>query len=652
MAKIVIVQNIFLLVWACAVLVCGSSFESLDFELTDICADINLDVLDVFYSDHSDILDSLLRDDVQNDDSSAWQSVLQEEQALESPCALDPPGPSNAVNTVGGNEDSSASASAYLSLPNTNTSSNSNSSTGSSIFSVQVQPLVGSAKRACDRVEKEDQEQKMAKVQKTKTTATATEANTALMDEAEVCMAVEKFNRFFGDDTNISGYMPQGMLRFAEDLTQRGLASTHFSKIVELCTASEQWLGHDVFWRMLMFFVDTMPLEVATSNRLEDKKTVVLRNRTSKNPLSECARQHISNTIAKCRGAERIEIQSSLSFLESRGAADVPTILKWLLHHVKIECVGISCDLTEAGMSSAVLGRQVEALSKEWRGNSVHIDSLALYFRVAQYMTAAEILKESLWVTVLKMHFIDAILCQDDTRNQALKALLVHCPTLEQLSVFGPNIGIDHIQTIAAMLPQLVLLEVEFLTLNKLELSQKNVKEAIPVFPGLKILKLVQTYNYSDAGMEKFMRLFSSLENVQISAIDVASPLIDVLSTMRLLRSLEIVNGSLPIETTEYLLEKLPSLECLSVGVKDLDCKLAHALSKCTRMHTLKLRGKYTPGFLASLLQPSPLMSTLKVLSVCRNAGPSYRKSNFSAEDKHSKKTAMKKFGCAVEIKH
>ncbi|KAI5189524.1 hypothetical protein NECID01_0547, partial [Nematocida sp. AWRm77] len=91
---------------------------------------------------------------------------------------------------------------------------------------------------------------------------------------------------------------------------------------------------------------------------------------------------------------------------------------------------------------------------------------------------------------------------------------------------------------------------------------------------------------------------------------------------------------------------------CLSVGVKELGNKLVHALSRCTGMHTLILRGNYTAGFFSSLLQASPLMSTLEALSVCRNTVSCNKKDSLSAEDKRSKKDAMKKFGCIVETRY
>ncbi|KAI5192484.1 hypothetical protein NECID01_1951 [Nematocida sp. AWRm77] len=512
------------------------------------------------------------------------------------------------------------------------------------------------AKRIHEEVEKEDGEQKVSKKQNTNTntTATATETNTALMDETEVCMAIEEFGRYFGKDTKVNVRLAPDMLEFANDLAQRGLTSAHSREIVELCIASEKWRGHNVFWRMLLFFVDTMSLEIATSSRLEDKKTVVLRNRKIREkPLSECTDIHIWRTIAKFRGAERMEMQCSLGILEGRDTADVLGVFRWLLHHVKIECVGITCDLTEVGMNRVVIGRQVEALSKERRGSRLRIDTLALHFNFAQYMAAAEIVKECPWVTVLKMHFIGNDPSQDDDGIRVLEALLLHCPALEQLCVFEVSIGVEHIRTIAAMLPHLVLLELELLSLGTLVLGQKEEEEAIPVLPGLKTLKLPNMYNYySCAGIEKLVELFPNLEDVQIPSRYVTTPLISALSKLSLLRSLETVNGFLPIETIEYLLEKISSLECLSVGVNKLDNNLAQVLSKCTGMHTLNLRGIYISGFLASLLQPSPLMNTLKVLSVWKNSGTSYRRSNFSAEDLSSKDTAMENFKCAVEIRY
>ncbi|KAI5191551.1 hypothetical protein NECID01_1501 [Nematocida sp. AWRm77] len=601
----------------CTLLVCSANIDSLDFELID---------------------------DIQNDDSDVRQSVLQEEQTLESSYGLDMSVLSNAVNTVGVDEEVSASAS--LSLPST--------STTTAISSVQVQPSAGSAKRVCDRAVKEDGKQRRRKRQKTNTTtSTATETNTALMGETEVRIAIEKFNKYFEKDTKISSYMPRGMLELANNLGVRGLTSVHSREIVELCTASEEWLGNDVFWRMLLFFVNTMSLEVVELNRLEDKKTVVLRDRIRDKPFYECVDRYIRYVVAKFRGAERIEMQCSLGILEDRGTADVLGVLRWLLHHVKIECIEITCDLTEMGMSSTMFGRQVEALSKEWRGTRVRIDSLALHFGLAQYMAAAEIINLCSWITVLKMHFINAVLCQDDDRKQVLETLLLHCPAIEHLSVFGLHIRVEHIRTIVSMLPQLVLLEVGLLSLEKLALGLEEEKEFGLVFSGLKTLKIQNIYSfYSDTGMEKFVELFPNLEGVQIPSRYVTTPLIDVLSSLRFLRSLEIVNGSLSTKTIEYLLGKLPTLEWLSVGVKYLDNKLAHALSKCTAMHTLMLRGRYIPGFLGSLLQPSSLMTTLKVLCVWRYSGASVRRGNLSAEDKYIKKAAIKKFGCAVEINH
>ncbi|KAI5192894.1 hypothetical protein NECID01_2123 [Nematocida sp. AWRm77] len=513
------------------------------------------------------------------------------------------------------------------------------------------------AKRMHEEAEKKDGEQRVDKRQKTNTNTSTTaampsETNTALMDETEAClMIVEDFNRFFGKDTKVMSLMLKDMAEFSNDLAQRALTSAYSSKIVELCTASEKWRGHNVFWRMLTFFMDTLSLEIVELNRLEDKKTAVLRKRkTSGKLLSEYRREYIYRSIAKCQGSLRMEMQCNLNVLEGRDTADVLGVLRWLLYHVKIECVGITCDLTEAGMNRVVLGRQMEALTKEWRGCSLRIDSLSLRFNLAQYKDAAVVVKEFSWITVLKIHFIATDPWETGDTNQALKALLLHCSALEQLSVFGVPVSVEHIRTIAEILPQLVLLEVEFLTLKKLALGLEEKNEAMPVFPGLKTLKLLNMYNYSCAGIEKFVELFPNLKAVQISSRYVTTSLIDALSILRLLRSLETVNGLLPIETIEYLLERLPSLECLSVGVYNLDSKLAHALSKYTGMQTLKLRGKYTSGFFASLLQPSPLMNTLKALSVYRHSGSSYR-DNFSAEDKDSKKTAMENFRCVVETR-
>ncbi|KAI5191873.1 hypothetical protein NECID01_1678 [Nematocida sp. AWRm77] len=631
----------------CTVLVHSTGIESLDFELISevdmTCADINPDN---FYSDYSGTPISLPRANLQNDASSSQQSVLQEEQALNSSCSLDVPALSNAVNTVDANEGFSAFSSASLPLPSTSTGTG--AGTASSISSVQVQSSAISGKRACGTTKKARKRQKT-----NTTTSTAAEANTALMDETEVCIAIEEFNQYFGKDIKVLCYISQDTNKFAEDLAQRGLASVHSREIMNQCMAPEKWLGHSVFWRMLVVFMDAMSLELAASNRLEDKKTIILRNRKIRGkPLSECTREHIRYVIAKYQGTERMEMQCSLGILEDRGTANVLFVLRWLLYHVNIQCIGISCDLTEAGMTSKVLGRQIAPLTKEWRGSRVRIDSLALRFSLAQYKDAAVILKECPWVTVLKMHFIiDADSRETGVINQVLKGLLLHCPALEQLSIVGVRVSVGHIRTIAALHPQLVLLEVELLSLKKLELGQKNEKESMLVFPGLKTLKILSLYNYySYTAIEKFMRLFSSLKNVQIPSRYVTTPLIDTLSSMRLLRSLETVNGLLSTETVEYLLEKLPTLECLSVGVKELGNKLAHVLSKCTGMHSLNLRGRYTPGFLASLLQPSPLMNTLKLLNVWKNSGASYRRGKFSAEDLSSKEAAMKNFSCAVEI--
>ncbi|KAI5192941.1 hypothetical protein NECID01_2140 [Nematocida sp. AWRm77] len=449
---------------------------------------------------------------------------------------------------------------------------------------------------------------------------------------------------------------PTGMPEFSKDLAQRGLTSVCSREIVEQCTASEHWLGHNMFWRMLMFFVDTLSLEIADSNRLEGKKTVVLRDRKlHKKPLSECSYKSMWNVISRYRDAERMEIQCSLNFLEGRSTVDVLCVLRWLLYHVKIEYVGIACDFTEPQITSEVLIRQIADLIKERRGSRVRIDSLALHFTLAQYMAAAGIVKKCPWITVLKIHFIDDDLYGDDDIEKALESLLPHCPALDQLSVFGIRIGIDHIQIITEILPQLVVLEVELLNLSMLTFGQKEKKksnrEAVPTeFPNISTLKVSDLYNYSGPGIKKFMGLFPNLKSIQILASFVTIPMIDALSRLRLLRSLEILNGTLFIETAEDLLEKLPGLECLYVGVKELDNKVAHALSKCTSMHTLSLRGRYTPGFLAFLLQPSPLMSTLKVLYFYKHSG--FYKASFNAEDLSRKGSAMENFGCEVKIRY
>ncbi|KAI5193043.1 hypothetical protein NECID01_2163 [Nematocida sp. AWRm77] len=627
MAKIVIARNVFLFVWAHTVLVNGAGPSHPDAERV-YASMPNLAAVSSYYLNSSLASTYGPRHSVYHGSSASAHNEL---PSMQSDCE-----PLDLSCKTGARESSSCSSATILTTSNTPTHACSSSA----------------AKRIHEEAEKKNDEKKVSKKQKTNTntTSTAAEADTPLMDEAEACLMIEEFGRCFVEDTKVNVRLTPDMPEFAEDLAQRGLISIHSREIVDLCTASEQWRGHSVFWRMLLLFVDRLSLEVATSSRLEDKKTVFLRDRkTSGKPLYECTKDHIYRNIAKCQGAERMEMQCSLNVLKDRGTADVLGVLRWLLYHINIRCVGIRCDLREADMSSVVFERQVEALTKERRGARVRIDSLTLYFNFAQCRDAAVVVKECPWVTVLKIHFIDDVLCQGGDGIRVLETLLLHFPALEQLCVFGLPIGIVHIRTIAAMLPQLVLLEVEFLTLDKLALDLEEEEESMPVLPGLKTLKLSNMYNYSCADIEKFVELFPNLEDVQIPSICVTPPLIDTLSNLPLLRSLEILNGFLPIETAEHLLETLPALECLSVGVKYLDSKLAHALSKCTAMHTLKLRGRYIPGFLASLLQPSPLMTTLKVLCVCRNSG-FYRKGSLSAEDLSSKDTAMEKFGLVFEI--
>ncbi|KAI5191553.1 hypothetical protein NECID01_1503 [Nematocida sp. AWRm77] len=507
-------------------------------------------------------------------------------------------------------------------------------------------------KRIHEEAEKEDREQKAEKRQKVNTTATSmgSETNTALMDETEVYRTIKEFGRYFGHSTIVGINLTRDIAEFANDLALRGLTSVHSSKIVELCTASEKWRGHSVFWRMLTLFVDTLSLEITDLNRLEDKKTIVLRDRIRDKPLSEYSDRYIRYVIAKCRGSLRMEMHCSLNVLERRGTADVLSVLRWLLYHVKIECVETACDLTEAGMNSVVFGRQIVAFAKVWKSRMIRIDSLALRIDPTQNVEAAKIINLCSWVAVLKIHFIGAAIFQADVINQALKGLLLHCPALEQLSVFGVHISVEHIRTITAMLPQLVLLEVGVLNLVTFVLGQKNEKESMPVFPDLKTLKLTNIYIQSYLDIEKLVKFFPNLEDMQISVKNVTIPLIDALSSLRYLRSLKILNGIMLIETIEYLLEKLPALECLTVKINELNNSLAHVLSKYTGIHTLKLKGNYIPGFLASLLQPSPLMNTLKVLTVWRNPGASYRRGKFTIEDKYSKQTAMDKFECAIQV--
>ncbi|KAI5190867.1 hypothetical protein NECID01_1162 [Nematocida sp. AWRm77] len=618
--------------------VCCADVGSVDVELTDICADVNLDI---FYSDYSDILNSLYRHPPSN--------LLQENQTPADSCALEAPVLSNTLDSVGINEGSSFSFS--LSSPSTSTSTI--TSVCSAISSAQGCSTAKNAKRVFDRTEKKVRAQNMAKKQKKKTTAA--EANSGLMDGPKVCQAVQRFKIYFGERARIWTFLPMHIEEFVRDLAQRGLTSSYSKKIMKLCMASEPWVGHKVFWRMLAFFMDTLSLEVAGLNQLEDKKTAVIRDRIRDKPLSEYSRQHICKAIAKFQEAERMEIECSLSILEGIGTTDVLAILRWLLYHVNIQCAGIACDLREVAMNSKVFGRQVAALTNAWRGNRLCIDSLTLYFTLAEYNDAAGIVKECSSIPVLKMHFIAADLCQVNDGKKALEALLLHCPALKQLSIFGLVIGIDSMQIITTMLPQLVLLEVEFLSLIfGLVLSQKEERESgrkniAPEFLSLSTLKILKLYNFSGISAKQIVDLFPNLKCMQIPAKCIGISVIDALSSLRFLRSLELINGLLPVETAEYMLDKLPTLECLSVGVKDLDNSLAHALSKCAGMHTLNLRGIYTTGFLASLLQPSPLMCTLKVLCVYRYSRCVL--DTLSPRDTYSKESAMAKFGCEVQVK-
>ncbi|KAI5190908.1 hypothetical protein NECID01_1203 [Nematocida sp. AWRm77] len=412
------------------VLAHSTDIETLDFELTDeleiMCADVNPGS---FYSDYSGILESPPRDNQKN--------MLQENQTPGDSYSVNLSGPSCTVNSVVANDVSSTSLS--LSLPSTSTST----STDSTISSVQVQSSADSIKRACDQTETHNGEKtKTRKIQKAMTMNA--EANTALMDETEACLTIEEFGRYFRDGTKYSGYMSRDMLGFAEDLAQRGLTSAHSRKIVDLCTASEQWLGHSVFWRMLLFFVDTLSLELTDLNQLEGKKTIALRDRICSKSLSECADRSIYNTIDKVQDAVRMEIQYNLGFLEDKGTEDAFSVLRWLLYHVNIRRVEIICDLTKQEIDLAIFRRQLTALTKEKRGNRVYIDSLALYFKLAQHMAAAEIIKHTTSITMLKIGFLPMNIHQIDSIDHILETLLSQHLELEKLCVSGVRLGIKY----------------------------------------------------------------------------------------------------------------------------------------------------------------------------------------------------------------
>ncbi|KAI5189584.1 hypothetical protein NECID01_0607 [Nematocida sp. AWRm77] len=618
---------------------CAADISGLDDEMIDICLDVNLDA---FCFDYSNILDS--------PSGNSLLDMLQENQTPDDSYALEAPVLSNALDSVGINEGSSVSFS--LSSPSTSASTIASTSTCSSIPSVQGCFSAGSAKRACDMEEKKDREQMVHKRQKTNTILS--EANTGRMDKKEVCLVIEEFNRYFMYGVNVWVYIPLNVTEFAKNIAQRGLTSAYSKEIIKQCTASKEWLGHKFFWRVLIFFLNTLSLDIVTSNQLEDKNTIILKDRKIRSKLLlDYTRYHMCRSVSKCQGATKMEINCSLNILEDRSTADVFSVLRWLLYHVNIGHVSIVCDLTKTPISSNAFGRQIAALTKNWKGSRLCIDSLTLHFVLTQHMNASAIVKEFPSIPALKIYFRVSCHYQFGDVNQALKALLLNCPALEQLNIFGVYIGIGHIQMIVSILPKLVLLEVESLNLDMLQLCQRKKEEreretVSTEFPSIRTLKLLNLSNYKNGNIERFVGFFPSLNFVKLPTKYVSASLINAFSRLPYLRSLKIIDGLLLTETAVFLIEKLPNLETLCLGVKKLDAPLLQAFSKCTTMHILQLRGHYNTGFLSSLVCSSPLMNTLKVLDVYRYSKSGTTK--LTPKDLSSKKTAMNNFGCVINI--
>ncbi|KAI5189731.1 hypothetical protein NECID01_0637 [Nematocida sp. AWRm77] len=206
MAKIVIVRNVFLLVWARTVLVCCAGPSHPDAERV-YAGMPNLAAVASYYLNSSLPSTYGPRHSVYHGSGASAHNEL---PSMQSDCE-----PLDLSCKTGARETSSCSGAAIPTNSDTPTHACSSSA----------------AKRIHEEAEKKDGEKKVSKKQKTNTntSATASETNTALMDETEACLAIEEFNRCFRDDTMVWIRLPLDILEFSKDLSQRGLTSVHSS---------------------------------------------------------------------------------------------------------------------------------------------------------------------------------------------------------------------------------------------------------------------------------------------------------------------------------------------------------------------------------------------------------------------------------------
>ncbi|KAI5191491.1 hypothetical protein NECID01_1485 [Nematocida sp. AWRm77] len=439
-------------------------------------------------------------------------------------------------------------------------------------------------------------------------TENTTEKKQMTEREKIIARTVEEFRIYFNENRPTPKTRLAPML-FLESLVDKTFQLPFVKDILEQCVASEEWIGDQIFWSMLAFFVDTLSLDIWVYGNEEHRNIVQLDCKYQKDiSVFQPPIRPTQTIVSRCLGTQNLEIVCDLELLTPKDTV----ILGWLLRHVGITFIWLETQVLPTDNPSMVR-QKLQNLTKTYGLSGAQIKKLDLGFHWKQYEDIWAILEAHSCLTTLMLSEFKMPHRFQNIEN--LVYMLRLCPRLEQLYIPKMCIYIDGICKVLGALPGVAKLEVGEMLFYAVQKTKEKRPSQIVAHPGVKELKIIQCKQYSADNLKELASLVPNLTYLNITTprlnIDTAVQLADLPK----LKDLIIGKGILDSNTVSYLAEALLHLNYLSICVERLDIAIAQALARSANMKVLILNGIYTPDFLTFIFQSS-LLNTLKKLTI------------------------------------
>ncbi|KAI5190491.1 hypothetical protein NECID01_0997 [Nematocida sp. AWRm77] len=465
-------------------------------------------------------------------------------------------------------------------------------------------------------------------------------------------LLLNAFNRLFKEETLSIG-LNTNIIEYWHQTMRKSMHTPEFAKLSEKLLASKKWIGHNIFWRLLVEFLNKLSLELSVENIQNNSTATKRREATIKltSPNTDTSHEmsagELETIVSNCKGVQKMKIECNLKHLSQDDAMSTLSVFRWLLHHVGIQYLSI-CHIVHTDLRLHQPISLLNHLTQDSLGNMLYVESLFLEVHNKNCESALQILKEYSYISELSIttgKYLETTTIDPNSLGEIFRL----CSNMETLLLPNMTLCIDTLRECLLGNIKLKHLEIYNLLLESKDQINYDRKTSFMSLPFLTVeyLKVAESCSYFESNMRTFVLSFPNLKSLDIVVKGITLIAIGQLSSLCNLTSLAVRNHSLINEHITQIVHCLPNLTCLFIYAFFLDESLARALFRASKLHTLNIQGNYIAGFLKYLFQ-QPLVHSLKSLNIYRS-GP-ITAEFLSPKDKEAQFYAKVYFNCIVSF--